>query len=416
MICEKWKIRVHVFILGISGFWCIASFHLNWFMGCCVCMLARCSLSFIFKILTSSYTCWFIRQSCSSWNLGFCWIGYNCLKLGIIVHQYHAVFLSCICTLCLCVSNAVLNIGFLLCFHSHLYNLVMAPKKSKTIKTKAKRVSASSSKPAKRVSASSSKPAKRVSASSSKPPIVFDETTFQTVTQAQRFENVIQYWTIWPEREINLDELPLAVHRNLQCRNWLSLCKGLQPPPVALIREFYANLEIRSDNDFATWIRGRYFVITKNDISTALDVPRVRTPTYPYSYSNRPEISDVMTLLCGRSMTLAFTTSRINSSDLTELNYILFRIACHNIFPISHVHTIPRERCYFLYALVTDASICFASLFYETLVRAHRSKSKKPGLFFPVFIYRVLNFLGLENFPSLELIHIIAPIGATFLK
>ena len=110
----------------------------------------------------------------------------------------------------------------------------MAPKKSKTIKTKAKRVSASSSKPAS----------------------VFDETTFQTVTQAQRFENVIQYWTIWPEREINLDELPLAVHRNLQCRNWLSLCKGLQPPPVALIREFYANLEIRSDNDFATWIRG----------------------------------------------------------------------------------------------------------------------------------------------------------------
>jgi len=92
----------------------------------------------------------------------------------------------------------------------------MAPKKSKTIKTKAKRVSASSSKPAKRVSASSSKPA-----------IVFDKTTFETVTKAQRFENVIQHWTIWPEREINLDELPLAVHRNLQCRNWLSLCKDL---------------------------------------------------------------------------------------------------------------------------------------------------------------------------------------------
>ena len=278
----------------------------------------------------------------------------------------------------------------------------MAPKKSKTIKTKAKRVSASLFKPAERVSASSSKPA-----------IVFDKTTFETVTKAQRFENVIQHWTIWPEREINLDELPLAVHRNLQCRNWLSLCKGLQPPPVALIREFYANLEIRSDNDFATWIRGRYFVITKNNISNALDVPRVRTPTYPYS--DRPLIFDVMTLLCGRSMTLGFEP-RINSSDLTELNYILFRIACHNIFPISHVHTIPRERCYFLYALVTDASICFASLFYETLVRAHRSKSKKHGLFFPVFIYRILRYVGVQNFPSLELIHITAPIGATFLK
>ena len=37
-------------------------------------------------------------------------------------------------------------------------------------------------------------------------------------------------------------------------------------------------------------------------------------------------------------------------------------------------------------------------------------------LFFPVFIYRVLNYLELENFPPLELVHITAPIGATFLK
>ena len=122
-----------------------------------------------------------------------------------------------------------------------------------------------------------------------------------------------------------------------------------------------------------------------------------------------------MTLLCGRSMTWG-SDPRINSSELTELNYIFFRIACHNIFPISHVHTIPIERCFLLYALVTDASICFPSLFYQTLVEAHRSKCKKHGLFFPVFIYRALNFLGLENFPSLKLIHITAPIGATFLK
>ena len=193
----------------------------------------------------------------------------------------------------------------------------------------------------------------------------------------------------------------------------MSLCKDLQPPPVALIREFYSNLEIHSDDDLGIWIRGRYFVITKNDISNALNVPHVRTPTYPYS--KHPPISDVMTLLCGRSMTLGFDP-RINLSDLTELNYILFRIACHNIFPVSHVHTIHIERCLFLYALVTDASICFPSLFYQTLVGAHMSKSKKHGLFFPVFIYGVLRYVRLENVPPLELIHITAPIGATFLK
>ena len=69
-----------------------------------------------------------------------------------------------------------------------------------------------------------------------------------------------------------------------------------------------------------------------------------------------------------------------------------------------------------MYALVTDASICFPSLFIKTLAEAHRSKCKKHGLFFPVFIYMVLNFLQLENFPSLKLIHITAPIRATFLK
>ena len=267
----------------------------------------------------------------------------------------------------------------------------MAPKKFKTIKTKAKRVSASSSNPA----------------------FVFDQIKFKTVTNEQRFENVIQYRKIWPERQINLDELPLAVHTNLQCRNWLSLCKDLQPPPVALIREFYSNLHIRSDDNFGTWIRGQSFVTTKNDISNAPNVPRVRTPTYPYS--ERPPISDVMTLLCGRSMTWG-SNPRINSSELTELNYIFFRIACHNIFPISHVHTIPIERCFLLYAIVTDASICFPSLFYQTLVGAHRSKCKKHNLFFPVFIYRVLKLLGLENFPSLELIHMTTFIGVTFLK
>ena len=31
-----------------------------------------------------------------------------------------------------------------------------------------------------------------------------------------------------------------------------------------------------------------------------------------------------------------------------------------------------------------------------------------------MYIYRILRFLGLSNFPPLELVHITAPIGATF--
>ena len=155
----------------------------------------------------------------------------------------------------------------------------MAPKKSKTIKTKAKRVSTSSSEPA----------------------IVFNQIRFETITNEQRFENLIKHRNIWLERQINVDELPLSIHRNLQCRNWLSLCKNFQPLLAALIREFYSNLHIRSDDNLSTWVRGQSFVITKDDVSDALNVPLVCRPTYPYL--ERPFISDVMTLLCRRLVT-----------------------------------------------------------------------------------------------------------------
>ena len=60
--------------------------------------------------------------------------------------------------------------------------------------------------------------------------------------------------------------------------------------------------------------------------------------------------------------------------------------------------------------------MCFPSLFIQTIVDIYRSKSKVQKMFFPVYINRVLNSLGLSNFPPLELVHINAPIGATFLR
>ena len=69
-----------------------------------------------------------------------------------------------------------------------------------------------------------------------------------------------------------------------------------------------------------------------------------------------------------------------------------------------------------LYAVVTDAPMCFLSLFICSLVEVHRSSSTAHGLFFPVFIHRILLHLGLEDFLASELVHIIARIGATFLR
>ena len=105
----------------------------------------------------------------------------------------------------------------------------------------------------------------------------------------------------------------------------------------------------------------------------------------------------------------------ITSHELTEIHYLFFRISCHSIWPISHLHTIPIKRCAFLYAPVTDAPMSFPHLFIWSLVEVHKSSSTSHGLFFPVFIHQILLHLGSDKFPASELVHIIAPIGATFL-
>ena len=93
---------------------------------------------------------------------------------------------------------------------------------------------------------------------------------------------------------------------------------------------------------------------------------------------------------------------RITTHELTDLNYLFFRISCHRIWPISLIHIINIERCAFLYALITDVAISFPTLFIRSLVEVHRSSAKSHDLFFPIFIHRILLDLGLEDFPTLS--------------
>ena len=136
-------------------------------------------------------------------------------------------------------------------------------------------------------------------------------------------------------------------------------------------------------------------------------------PVYPYDET--PPLDDIMPYLTGTSIQWG-TDPRITSHELTEIHYLFFRISCHSIWPISHLHTISIKRCAFLYARVTDAPMSFPTLFIRSMVEVHRSSSTAYCLFFPIFIHRILLHLGLEDFPSSEPVHIIAPIGATFLR
>ena len=188
------------------------------------------------------------------------------------------------------------------------------------------------------------------------------------------------------------------------------------PPFATLIREFYSNLSIHiyDSNTFAkSWIRGVEFTITPRVVANALGVLVVPNPVYPYDES--PPLDDIMSYITGTS-TWWGSDPWITSAELTETIYHFFRMACLSLWPISQLHTIPLERCAFLYALVTDAPISFPHLFLRFLNEVHRSSSTAYAIFHLVFIHRILLFLGLDDFPTSKLVHIIAPIGATFLR
>ncbi|NCG69417.1 hypothetical protein GWJ21_16655 [Bacillus coagulans] len=126
-------------------------------------------------------------------------------------------------------------------------------------------------------------------------------------------------------------------------------------------------------------------------------------------------MSDVISYITGSSIQWG-SDPRITSAELPETTYLFSRIACHSLWPISHLHTIPLERCVFLYALVTDAPMSFPHLFLRSLNEVYRSSSTAHALVHPIFIHRILLYLGLEDFPASEPVHVIGPIGASFLR
>ena len=154
------------------------------------------------------------------------------------------------------------------------------------------------------------------------------------------------------------------------CLWWIST------PLATLIKEFYSNLSIHSNDSntqfVKSWIQGEEYTITPTVVVSTLGVPKVQHPVYPYDES--PPLDNIMSYLTGTSIQWG-SDPQITSHELTEIHYLYFRIACHSIWPISHLHTIPIDRCVFLYALVTDAPMSFPYLFLRSLVEVHRSSS-----------------------------------------
>ena len=159
-----------------------------------------------------------------------------------------------------------------------------------------------------------------------------------------------------------------------------------------------------------SWIRGIEFTSTPRIVAKVLGVPVVTEPVYPYAES--PPIDVVMSHITGSSIQWG-SDPRITSSALSKIAYLFLRVACHSLWPISHLHTIPLERCVFLYTFMSGVSINFPHLFLRFLNEVHRSSAIRHALIHPIFIHRILLFLGLADFPAGEPVHVVGPLGAT---
>ena len=65
---------------------------------------------------------------------------------------------------------------------------------------------------------------------------------------------------------------------------------------------------------------------------------------------------------------------------------------------------------------MSGASISFPHLFLRSLNKVHSSFAIGHALIHPIFIHRILLFLGLADFPASEPVHVVVPLGATFLR
>ena len=239
---------------------------------------------------------------------------------------------------------------------------------------------------------------------------------FKNDRSCEAYEKLNSKRNIWAERSVILDEVNPAIRANLESRGWLSLLKIDHPPPTALIREFFPNFSCHiydSNTVVQSWIQGVEFTITPRVVAMALRIPIVIDSVYPYDKS--PPIDEVMSHITGSSIQWG-SDPRITSSGLSETAYLFLRVACHSLWPISHLHTIPLKRCVFLFAFMSGASISFPHLFLRSLNEVHRSSAIRHALIYPILIHRILLFLGLADFPASEPVHVVGPLGTTFLR
>ena len=99
-------------------------------------------------------------------------------------------------------------------------------------------------------------------------------------------------------------------------------------------------MSVRLMRNLIVNVRGAEFTIIPRVVVEALGVPIVTDPVSPYDKS--PPIDEVMSHITRSSIQWGFDP-RIMSFALSETAYLFLRVACHSLWSISFLHTIPLE-------------------------------------------------------------------------
>ena len=162
--------------------------------------------------------------------------------------------------------------------------------------------------------------------------LAFDSESFFSEKNQETYEKLNILRSMWAERTVVLDELNPEIRRNFEHRGRLPLMDINHPPLATLIRKFYLNLSIHSNDSntqfVKSWIRGEEYVITPLVVASAHKAPKVQQLVHPYDES--PPLDDIMSYLTSTSIQWGIDP-QITSHELTEIHYLFFRISCHSI-------------------------------------------------------------------------------------
>ncbi|KAE8009380.1 hypothetical protein FH972_005820 [Carpinus fangiana] len=136
--------------------------------------------------------------------------------------------------------------------------------------------------------------------------------------------------------------------------------------------EFYANMETQLDTDedveqsphIVSFIRGVKIVVTHEVIAEVTGIPLIEEPGFPYPIDDFPSKTDMSKLFVPPD-SYNFWQDYMNVIPFGHLSHpvkLLARIVMQNVFPIDHHSDLGMARGRFIYALLTDVHIDFASV------------------------------------------------------